>query len=114
MEREDIDNVDERVAELREKAHGSNAGRAAYMLRGGPNQRLTQTVIALRAGASLSEHENPGEATVLVLEGRVRMAGVDGQTVEGGKGDLLSVPPERHGLEALADSTVLLTAAKLH
>ena len=34
---------------------------------------LRQTVLALTAGSSLDEHENPGEATVQVLRGRVRL-----------------------------------------
>jgi quercetin dioxygenase-like cupin family protein len=33
---------------------------------------------------------------------------------EGSEGDLLVVPPQRHGLHALTDAAVLLTAAKLH
>jgi quercetin dioxygenase-like cupin family protein len=32
---------------------------------------------------------------------------------EGSPGDLIVVPPERHTLEALEDSAVLLTVAKL-
>lgn len=64
-----------------------------------------------RRGTSLSEHENPGEATVLVLGGRVRLAAA-GESMEGGKGDLLVVPPARHSLEALADATILLTVVK--
>jgi len=33
---------------------------------------------------------------------------------EGSEGDLLVVPSRRHGLDALTDAAVLLTAAKLH
>ena len=32
---------------------------------------LRQTVIALKAGRNLSEHQNPGEATIFVLRGSV-------------------------------------------
>jgi hypothetical protein len=35
---------------------------------------LRQTVIAMLKGAFLAEHENPGEATVHVLRGRVRLS----------------------------------------
>ena len=73
---------------------------------------LRQTVIALTAGQSLAEHENPGEATVHVLHGRVRLV-ADGVEWEGRDGDLLIVPQARHTLHALEDAAALLTVAKL-
>jgi quercetin dioxygenase-like cupin family protein len=93
-------------------AASSNAGRSAVTLFGGHANTLRQTVIALSGGAELSEHENPGEATVQVLSGRVRIVGESGAAREGGSGTLLVVPPERHRLEALDDSVVLLTVGK--
>lgn len=72
---------------------------------------LRQTLITLAAGHRLDEHDSPGEATVYVLHGRVRLAAGDVDW-EGSPGDLLIVPDARHTLEALADSTVLLTVAK--
>ena len=71
-----------------------------------------KTVIGLSQGARLAEHENPGAATIQVLHGRVRMI-VGGQSWEARTGDLLIVPDARHSLEALQDSAVLLTVAKL-
>ena len=72
---------------------------------------MRQTVIALAAGAALDEHESPGEATVHVLRGRVRLiAGTN--SWEGSAGDLLIVPTARHALEALEPSAILLTVAK--
>lgn len=92
-------------------ARQAASGRSADTVYGGHERTLRQTVIALVAGRGLSEHENPGEATVHVLTGRVRLIG-DGDDWEGSPGDLLVVPDSRHALEALEDSVVLLTVAK--
>ena len=76
---------------------------------GGHEHAMRQTVIALIAGAELAEHENPGEASVFVIRGRVRLDS-DGDSWEARTGDLIEVPPKRHALAALEDSVVLLTA----
>lgn len=98
--------------ELLTAAAGSSNGRSARTVYGGHAKVLRQTVIALTAGTMLDEHENPGEATVHVLRGRVELIGGD-TTWEGSAGDLLIVPPERHALKAIENSAVLLTVAKL-
>jgi quercetin dioxygenase-like cupin family protein len=77
---------------------------------GGHGQVLRQTIIAFTAGRMLAEHANPGDATVQVLHGQVRLAAADVCWV-GSAGDLLIVPPVRHTLEALEDSAVLLSLA---
>ena len=79
---------------------------------GGHEKVLRQTVIGMIAGARLAEHENPGEATVLILHGRVRLSTAD-LAWEAARGDLLIMPESRHSLDALEDSAVLLTVAKL-
>ncbi|MEO3786162.1 cupin domain-containing protein [Actinocorallia sp. B10E7] len=72
---------------------------------------LRHVLIALRSGSCLSEHDNPGEATALVLQGHVELrSGTDSWTA--GTGDLLVIPPARHSLHAIEDSAVLLTIAK--
>ncbi len=100
------------TAQHLETARGSSSGRSAQTVVGGHTHTLRQTVIALCAGAALDEHENPGEASIHVLTGRVRLASQDA-SCEGATGDLLIVPDARHSLTALEDTAVLLTVAKL-
>jgi quercetin dioxygenase-like cupin family protein len=91
-------------------AHGGRP--AADTVVGGHERVLRQTVVGMIKGSELGEHSNPGEATVHVLRGRVRLTS-EGQSWEGRSGDLLKVPNARHGLLALEDSAILLTVAKL-
>jgi quercetin dioxygenase-like cupin family protein len=92
-------------------ARAASSGRSASTVYGGHEHVLRQTVIALAAGRSLDEHGNPGESTVYVLHGRVRMSAGD-TTWDGMSGDLLIVPNARHTLAAIEDSAVLLTVAQ--
>lgn len=94
-----------------EKARDASSGRSAHTVFGGHEHVLRQTMIALRAGAGLQEHESPGDATLHVLQGRVTLVAGDVEWT-GLPGDLLVIPPSRHSLDALEDSVVLLTVAK--
>ncbi|MDT4900649.1 MAG: hypothetical protein QOJ78_1579 [Pseudonocardiales bacterium] len=93
-------------------AQNASSGRSSETVYGGHEHVLRQTVIALAAGRQLDEHQNPGEATVHVLHGRVRLIAGD-VSWEGSPGDLIIVPNARHTLEALEAAVVLLTVAKL-
>lgn len=96
--------------ELLERAR-RGPGRAAETIVGGHEQVLRQTLIAMTGGTEMDEHESPGEATLQVVKGRVRLtAGEDAW--EGRIGDLLLVPPLRHALTAGEDAVVLLTVVK--
>lgn len=95
-----------------ETARAAPSGRSAHTVYGGHEHVLRQTLIALTQGARLADHENPGEATIQVLRGRVLLS-AEGNAWEGAQGTLLIVPQARHALEALEDSIVLLTVAKV-
>jgi quercetin dioxygenase-like cupin family protein len=103
--------LDALARELLEQASAAGGGRAAQTVMGGHERVLRQTVIAMVADSTLSEHANPGEATVYVLRGRVQLKAAD-QIWEGRDGDLLIVPDAPHSLQAVQDSAVLLTVAK--
>jgi quercetin dioxygenase-like cupin family protein len=92
-------------------ARAAASGRSAHTIYGGHEHVLRQTLIALRAGSNLDEHENPGEATLQVLQGRVTLV-ADKSTWNGSPGDLLIVPDSRHALKAAEDSVILLTVGK--
>lgn len=104
--------LDALVREQLDTARRAPAGRSAHTVVGGHEHVLRQTLIALLGEHELAEHENPGEATVHVLHGRVRLvAGQD--SWEGRTGDLLVVPSAPHRLVAVEDAAVLLTVAKV-
>lgn len=93
-----------------ELAQTAENGRSARTVHGGPGHRLRQTLLALVAGGSLAEHASPGDATLQVLRGRVRLVASD-QSWTGVAGELLVIPDARHSLHADEDSVVLLTVA---
>jgi quercetin dioxygenase-like cupin family protein len=97
----------EKLAEARQ----SHSGRAAHTIHGGHTHELRQTVLALLAGHDLSEHDSPGEATLQVLQGRVRLTAGD-DVWDGEAGDYIVIPGQRHALHAVDDSVVMLTVLK--
>jgi quercetin dioxygenase-like cupin family protein len=93
------------------KAQAAPAGRAAETVYGGSECALRQTVVALTEGTELAEHDNPGEATVQVLSGRIRLNSPQ-TNWELRQGDLLIVPNTRHSVTALTDASIVLTVVK--
>lgn len=92
-------------------AAASSSGRSSQTVFGGHQRHLRQTVIALTAGKSLAEHDSPGEATILVLSGKLALiCGED--SWKGSTGDMLIIPAARHSVEALEDVAFLLTVTK--
>jgi quercetin dioxygenase-like cupin family protein len=91
-------------------AKGASSGRSAVTIFGGQEHDMRQTLIALSGGSQLHEHESPGEATLQVLSGDVRLVAGD-DAWDGTTGDYVVIPPRRHALEAVSDAVVLLTVA---
>lgn len=93
--------------ELLQEARGSAAaGRAARTVVA--RQGLRATVIALRAGHQLAQHDSPGSATLVVLEGRAVLREANREWPLS-VNDIMAVPPLRHSLLAETDAVVLLT-----
>jgi quercetin dioxygenase-like cupin family protein len=91
-------------------ATAHDSGRSAVTIHGGREHHLRQTLIVLAEGRALGEHESPGEATLQVLRGRVRLHAGDDEW-QGAAGDFVLIPAHRHDLTALEDAAVLLTVA---
>lgn len=85
-----------------------SAARTAKTVLSGTVMRAA--VIALKEGASMNEHDSPTAATLYVIKGKVTLrAGARDWPVE--EGELIPIPPQRHSVEAHADSAILLTVA---
>ncbi|MEU0134661.1 cupin [Streptomyces sp. NPDC006296] len=95
--------ADEHLAAARADPHGRSAH---LLLRRRP---LRQAVIALTGGTALDEHNAPPAASLQVLRGAVRVTAGSGD-VDLAAGVLHPLPQERHGVLALEDAVVLLTA----
>lgn len=99
--------ADEHLKNAREAV----SGRSAHTVFGGHDHVLRQTLIALLAGHELADHESPGEATLQVLSGAVRLVD-DSQSHDMVSGDIMAIPGVRHRLEAVEDAVVLLTVVQ--
>lgn len=97
--------VEPAITKILEDAIASDKGRAAEILvHDGP---LRQTVIGLRNGQALAEHNSPPAASMYLLRGRVRVTGQEQSEVAAG--EITALTHVRHGVEALEDSVFLLT-----
>ena len=99
------------VEEELELARQAPSSRSARTIHGGHTRALRETVIALLGGHELAEHDSPGEATLQVLWGHVRLTSGE-EVCEAVLGDHLVIPAARHALTAVNDSVVLLTVVK--
>ena len=94
------------VTELHGKSTPGQARGAVTLVKQGG---MSLVVTHLHAGGTLQEHAAPGAATVQVLDGRVRLQ-IGDERIEMPAGRLVAFNSGvRHSVEALEDSTLLLT-----
>lgn len=103
--------MNEVAADQLGKAVSADSGRSSATVYSRPGARLRQTLMALAAGRRLGEHKSPGDASLLCLQGRVVVHAGDTAEAELGPGDLVALPPQRHDVEALEPSVLLLSVA---
>lgn len=106
----DVASINKLSADRLVAAVSVESGRSSVTVYSRPGARLRQTLIALAAGSVMGEHKSPGDASLLCLQGRVQVHAGD-EVAELGPGDLIAVPPQRHDVEALESSVLLLTVA---
>ena len=88
--------------------HNHPAGRTARTIVSGSVMRAV--VIALADGSEMSEHDSPPAATLYVIKGKVTLRAGD-RDWPLYAGQLVPIPPQRHSVEAHADSAILLTVS---
>lgn len=92
------------LAGLVEYQPGSVVSRVVFRGPGG-----TATVFAFAEGEGLTEHINPNDALVQVLDGEVTIR-IDGAEHRVGEGEMLHLPPNvPHELKGVAPFKMLLT-----
>jgi len=106
----DVASINTLAADQLARATTVGSGRSSVTVYGRSGARLRQTLMALAAGQVMGEHKSPGDASVLCLQGRVVIRAGESQ-VDLAAGDLVAVPPQRHDVEALEPSVLLLTVA---
>jgi quercetin dioxygenase-like cupin family protein len=99
MHNAQVHNLAAAATTLLERAAAAPAGRAALTLVPRAGAPLKQTLLALRGGVHLAEHDAPGAGTLQVLQGRVRLVTSE-ESWALGQGDHLQIPSHRYRLEA--------------
>ena len=98
-----------------EQARKSRHGKGTRVLWASRHQRAV--LIAMTAGTALTEHTSPPAASFQLIEGTARLYSAE-PTPEGtlpdwvvDAGQIVRIPDERHGVEALTDCVILLTVS---
>lgn len=98
-------------SDLLKRAADSPNGRATQLVWSVPDIGFSQVLLAICEGRELADHANPGEATLQVLSGRVRLSAGD-ETWRVSSGRLVPIPRRRHAVLAERDSVALLTMVR--
>ena len=103
-------NLADAAIALRAEAHASVAGhRQVVVARHGP---VSMILFAFEKGGQLKEHQADGEVILHVLRGRLSVT-VAAEEVVLAAGQLLALAPgERHAVDALEESDLLLCIAR--
>ena len=104
-------NLNELTQELLEKAGSVDSGRATHVFRAVKGGSLSQVMLVLKAGKELSEHENPGEALLHILSGKIQLTAGQ-ESLDLAADEHVVIPQQRHAVLALEDSAVLLTVVR--
>jgi len=102
-----VANLEALTADHLQAARADVHGRSAELIvRDGV---LRQSVIALRSGAELAEHNSPDAASIQILTGRVVITSQGDRDLELTAGQLTALTHHRHAVRALEDAAFLLT-----
>ena len=73
------------------------------------NAAIVRILIAMRTGAQLSDHPNPGEAVITIHRGAATLTGESGEAIALDSGETADIPQDNHRLDADRDTIAVLT-----
>jgi len=104
-------NLDAEMAELWKGIQPEGSGRAAKTLVKHPDLRVT--LIAIRGGIQITEHEVSGRVSIQCLKGKVTLH-VQDKALDLSAGQILALDRDmRHDVAAAEDSVLLVTVAQI-
>lgn len=99
--------IDKEIAQLKKETAWINGDRNAVTLQ--KNSNLRVVLISLHKGVTLHEHKVEGPITLFVLSGRMNFIVGDEKVIVGGNEFVVLEKAIPHDVEALEDTTFILT-----
>jgi quercetin dioxygenase-like cupin family protein len=99
--------IDKEIAQLKKETAWINGDRNAVTLQ--KNSNLRVVLISLHKGVTLHEHKVEGPITLFVLSGRMNFIVGDEKVIVGGNEFVVLEKAISHDVEALEDTTFILT-----